>query len=188
MVVMTIAGLLIGIGLNGFIIPHYLLDGGVVGISLLISYLWGLKASFVFLFINLVIYLFAFKFERLYFFYGVWGVVMTSLMIDLLAPLNGKIHLPVAASSVTGGVLIGAGVGLLIRNQISHDGVDLLALWLSKYVSLNTAIIIFIIDVLVIGSGVVIFRNEAQLYSFLTVICVAVMTFLFTLIRSISID
>ncbi|RYM05106.1 hypothetical protein EWH99_07550 [Sporolactobacillus sp. THM7-7] len=185
-IVISTAGVLIGIGLNGFIIPHHLLDGGVVGLSLLLSYLWGIKPGLTFLAMNLAIYLLVLKFERTYFFYGLWGVLICSLMIDLLSPLKGHIHLPAAASSMIGGVFIGLGVGIMLRHRISHDGIDLLALWLSKYLSVNTAIIIFFFDIVIIGSGMIIFQEKNQMYSFLTIFTTAMMTLPFTLFKSVD--
>ncbi|MDP4107592.1 MAG: YitT family protein, partial [Bacillota bacterium] len=87
----------------------------------------------------------------------------------LMTPLNGVVHLPIVASVICGGVFVGLGVGFMLRNHISPGGMDLLALLLSKWSKLNVGIIIYVIDTVIIMTGLFVLRDANLLYSLLIV-------------------
>jgi uncharacterized membrane-anchored protein YitT (DUF2179 family) len=175
---------LIGIGINGFILPFHLINGGIFGISLLLNYLYGFKLSLLFVLLNIPIYLLALKSDPLYFVNGVIGAVISGITIDLLAPLDGVIHLPIFASVICGGVLIGTGVGIMLRSHISPGGMDLLALLLSKWSRINVGVIIYVIDTIIIMTGLIILRDSNLLYSLLIVGIVGLSASILTTIRA----
>lgn len=160
---------LIGIGINGFILPFHLINGGIFGISLLLNYLYGFKLGLLFVVLNIPIYLLALKSDPLYFYNGIMGAVISGILIELMTPLNGVIHLPVFASVICGGLFIGVGVGFMLRNHISPGGMDLLALLISKWSKLNVGFIIYVIDTVIIITGLIVLRDANLLYSLLIV-------------------
>ncbi len=107
-------------------------DLGLSACSLLLKYLFGFKLGHLIILLNTPIYLLALVYDKSFFINGLLGMFITSIVIDLLLPLNGIVHLPIIISAVLGGILIGLGVGLLLRHDISPGGIDLLALLLSK--------------------------------------------------------
>ncbi|MDP4154845.1 MAG: YitT family protein [Bacillota bacterium] len=171
---------LIGIGINGFILPFHLINGGIFGISLLLNYLYGFKLSLLLVFLNIPIYLLALKSDPLYFINGIIGAVISGVLIELMTPLNGVVHLPIVASVICGGVFVGLGVGFMLRNHISPGGMDLLALLLSKWSKLNVGIIIYVIDTVIIMTGLFVLRDANLLYSLLIVgivgLCASILT------------
>ncbi|WP_256236649.1 YitT family protein [Bacillus sp. EB600] len=175
---------LIGIGINGFILPFHLINGGIFGISLLLNYLYGLKLSLLLVLLNIPIYLLALKSDPHYFINGVIGAVISGFLIELMNPLNGAIHLPIFASVICGGVLIGVGVGLMLRNHISPGGMDLLALLISKWSKLNVGIIIYLIDTVIIVTGLVILKDANLLYSLIIVGIVGLFASILTSFRT----
>ncbi|MFL0363382.1 YitT family protein [Bacillus sp. PK3_68] len=184
---MGFAAVLIGIGINGFILPFHLLEGGVFGIGLLFNYLWGFKIGITILCLNFPIYLLAFKLERSYFFNSLYGTLLTPVAIDLLLPLKGTIDLPILMSACVGGLFIGAGTGLMLRYHISPGGVDLLALLLSKHLAVNAGFFIFFMDSLILASGLWIFKDPTMIYSLLTLMAVAFLVTILTSFRSVNI-
>jgi uncharacterized membrane-anchored protein YitT (DUF2179 family) len=68
--------------------------------------------------------MFAFKSAPLYFVNGLIGAIISGVMIELLMPLNGTIQLPIMSSVIIGAVIIGIGVGVMLRNHISPGGID----------------------------------------------------------------
>jgi uncharacterized membrane-anchored protein YitT (DUF2179 family) len=169
LLITCICSTLIGIGINGFILPFHLINGGIFGISLLLNYLYGFKLSLLFVLLNIPIYLLALKSNPLYFFNGVLGAFISGILIELMTPLNGAIHLPIFASVICGGVFVGIGVGFMLRNHISPGGMDLLALLISKWSKLNVGIIIYVIDTIIIMTGLLVLRDANLLYSLLIV-------------------
>ena len=100
------------------------------------------------------------------------GLVFTSTIIDWLAPLNGLLHLPVITNAILGGIIIGIGVGLMLRLHISPGGVDLLALLISKSTGINPGIVILVIDSFIIISGILLLKDITLVYSMITICCI----------------
>lgn len=160
---------MIGIGINGFILPFHLINGGFFGISLLFNYLWGLKAGITFIFLNIPVYLFASKTNRSYFFNGLLGALITGVMLDLWLPLNGEIHLPIMSSVILGAVIIGIGAGVMLKNHISPGGMDLLALMVAKWSGVNVGIVALLMDAVIIITGLLLLQDPKLFYSLLIV-------------------
>ncbi|MGE7903485.1 YitT family protein [Peribacillus sp. NPDC094092] len=177
----------IGVGLNLFIVPLHLINGGIFGISLLIKYVWGLQVGHTMIMINLPIYLLSLLYDKTYFFNAILGLAFTSTIIDWLTPLNGLVHLPIITSAIIGGMTIGIGVGFMLRQHISPGGVDLLALLISKTTATNPGIIIFIIDSLIVIAGIIILKDLKLMYSLLTISCVGICVIFINSFKTINI-
>lgn len=178
---------MIGIGINGFILPFHLINGGIFGISLLLHYLWGMKAGLSFIFINIPIYMFAFKSDPGYFINGLLGAIISGVMIELFIPLNGVVQLPIMSSVIVGAGIIGIGVGVMLRNHISPGGMDLLALLIAKWSKVNVGVIIFAIDAIIILTGLLLLQDAKLFYSLLIVSIVGLLASAITSFRSIQI-
>lgn len=178
--------MLLGIGINGFIVPFHLLDGGMIGISLLVKYVWGYKVGLTLILLSIPIYLLAWKLERRYFINSVHGLLVSSLIIDLLSPLRGMFSVSIIEGSVIGGLFIGTGIGWMLRYETSTGGTDLLALFVSRWLSINVGMVIFLIDAAVILAGLYVIGEGILLYSLVTILSVGFATMTMTLIRSIN--
>ncbi|MDR7001755.1 YitT family protein [Neobacillus niacini] len=175
-VAMLIGSLLLSLGVNGFLVPYHLLDGGVIGIGLIIHYFYGWPTGLCMIILSLPLYILAWFFERRYFFYSLHGLIISSFCIDLFSFMNGKINIGILPSTIIGGILVGIGIGLMLRYETSTGGTDLLAQLLTRFTSINIGIIIFLIDGLVITSGIQVVGLEKFFYSLLTIIFVGLMT------------
>jgi uncharacterized membrane-anchored protein YitT (DUF2179 family) len=171
---------MIGIGVNGFILPFHLINGGMFGISLLFNYLWQFSIGLTFVFLNIPIYLLAYKSDFNYFFYGIIGAIFSGFMIELLVPLKDVFHLPIISSVITGGLIIGIGVGIMLKNHISPGGMDLLALLLAKWTKINVGIISYAIDTVIIMSSLLLLQEPRLLYSLLIVSIVGLLATVIT--------
>lgn len=178
---------MIGIGINGFILPFHLINGGIFGISLLLHYIWGMKAGLTFIFLNIPVYLFAFKSNPVYFINGLIGAIISGGMIELLIPLNGAIQLPIMSSVIVGAVIIGIGVGVMLRYHISQGGMVLLALLIAKWSKVNVGVIIFAIDAFIILTGLLLLPDAKLFYSLLIVSIVGLLASVITSFRSIQV-
>lgn len=167
---------LIGIGVNGFLVPHHLLDGGIIGIALILHYYYDVPTGLTMIFLDIPLYVLAWFYGKKYFFYSIHGLILSSLFIDLLSPFEGYSQLSILPSSVFGGLLVGTGIGLMLRYETSTGGTDLLAQLLSRVTPLNLGVLIFIIDGIVVLSGYSVVGHEKFFYSFITIIFVGIMT------------
>src|SRR3954466_11179526 len=141
---------MISVGINMFILPFHLINGGIFGISLLLNYVWGLKVGLMFILLNIPIYLFALKKDPIYFYNGILGAVVSGCLIELSLPLIGIVQLPIISSVIIGAIIIGLGVGVMLRNHISPGGMDLLALLVAKWTNVNVGIIMVTLDAIII--------------------------------------
>lgn len=178
---------LIGIGINGFILPFHLINGGIFGISLLLNYILGFKTGLIFVLLNLPIYAVAYNFDKLYFINGLIGATISGITIELFMPFGKIFHLPILSSIIIGASIIGIGVGVLLRNHISPGGIDLLALLISKWTRINVGIVIYIIDTLIIMSGLLLLGDAKLLYSLLIVSIVGIFAYSITTFRNVFI-
>ncbi|WJY27907.1 MULTISPECIES: YitT family protein [Sporosarcina] len=167
--------MLIALGLNGFLVPFGLMEGGALGISLIIHYLSGMKVGLMFLVISLPIFLMAWIWHRPFFYNGIHGMLASSLIIDLLAPvrsISDAVSIGPAASAVCGGLLIGLGTGILLRSGISIGGTDLLAQLLANWMRLNTGFVILLFDLCIVTAGSLLIPGISILLSTATVLSV----------------
>jgi uncharacterized membrane-anchored protein YitT (DUF2179 family) len=172
---------LLGVGINGFIIPHHMLDGGMIGVGLIIKYIWGLKVGFTIILFSIPIYIIAWFKYRPYFFNSLHGMLVSAFIIDLLVPLKYSFHFPPILSALFGGLLIGSGVGIMLRYDTSTGGTDLIAQLIGQWISINVGIVIFLIDGLIIIIGSFMINKEILLYSVITIAAVGFATSSFTL-------
>ncbi|WP_445505727.1 YitT family protein [Niallia sp. 03091] len=178
--VVFIGSMLVGIGVNGFLVPHHLLDGGLIGIGLILHYHYDIPTGMTMIIISVPLYLFVWFYNKQYFFYGIFGFVISSLMIDLLSFLRDSFSLSMLFSSFIGGMIIGIGIGIMLRFETSTGGTDLLAQIIANYSTLHVGIIIFIIDGFILLSGIPIVGLDKLAASFVTIVFVAIFTTLMT--------
>ena len=156
-----------GFGLKGFLLPNDFIDGGAVGISLLISNVTGVSLSILLVVVNLpfiilgyrtVGYEFAIK--------TALGIVALSIMVAVFTyPQITEDKLLV---SVFGGFFLGAGIGLAMRGGGVIDGTEVLAINLRKPLGMSIGDIILIVNVLIFSAAAYLISMEVALYSILT--------------------
>ncbi|WP_423798743.1 YitT family protein [Neobacillus sp. SAB-20_R2A] len=179
---------MIGIGINGFILPFHLINGGFFGISLLANYLWDLNPGIIFILLNIPVYLFAIKYEPNLFIDGLIGAIVSGVMIQFWLPLGGVFHMPILSSIIIGAIIIGIGVGVMLRNHISPGGIDLLALIISKWSKVNVGLVALTIDGMIIISGLLLLKDPKFLYSLVIVTIIGLLISIITSIGRIEIS
>jgi len=173
--VIVFGSFLIAVGVNFCLVPYELLDGGALGVALIFHYLKDIEVGLAILMVSLPIFALAFCFHRPFFYNGINGMLFSSLIIDFLYPLHilGERYMTVPmVSAVTGGFLVGTGVGLMLVYNTSIGGTDLFAQIIAKHIRANPGKLIFIVDVIVISIGSYLLPASNFLLSFVTVCCV----------------
>lgn len=179
-----IGSLILSIGINFFLVPFELLDGGIIGLGLIVKYLLGIKAGLTIIVLSIPIFYIGWFHYRNYFYSSLHGMLISSFFIDLLYPFHkyfiSMVHLSALVSSILGGALVGLGIGIMLRHDTSTGGTDLLAQFLSKMYKINVGIMIFIIDAIVIGIGGLLISKETFFLSLIAIIFVGLTTSLCT--------
>jgi len=181
-VAILFGSLFLSIGINLFLVPFELLDGGIIGIGLIVNYLTGMKTGLTIILFSIPIFILAWIYKRSYFYNSLHGMLFSSLAIDLLFPFHDSIKAQASPiiSSIVGGILVGIGIGIMLRHQTSTGGTDLLAQFLSKILHLNVGFLIFIIDLIVICIGSLLISKDTFLFSMIAICFIGLTTTVFT--------
>ena len=159
-----------GLGLHGFLLANNFIDGGVTGISMLLSQTTGVPLSILLPAINLPFIAVGYRHIGRVF------AIRSALAIAGLAVALATIHFPTVTSdllltAVFGGFFIGAGIGLAIRGGAVLDGTEIAALLISKRSSvLRVGDVILGLNVVIFVAAIWILGVEPALYSILTYI------------------
>lgn len=125
---LTIGGTLMTICVQCVAAPHDFLAGGVMGLSLLLTYIWhGMPPLVLYAFLCLPIYIMGwFLVGRRFLLYTIYGTFITTAMsyfINFEIPIENEIY-----AAIVGGVLHGAGCGMMLRTLGSSGGTDIIAI------------------------------------------------------------
>jgi len=176
-ILMTIGAVIMSLGLLWFLDPYQVTAGGVSGISIVVKNTIGLPLGLTMLILNIPLFLIGVRFLGKRF--GIrtfYGFVMFSLMVDFIDNVVYKMILekepyllsdpstvgiledldPLLAA-IFGGVLIGAGLGLVFRAQGSTGGSDIVAQMAVKYRIATAGQAFMVFDFLVITFGALAF-------------------------------
>jgi len=156
-----------GFGLKGFLIPNGLIDGGVMGISLLINKETAIPLSLLIIFINLPFILLGW--QQISKIFSIKSIIAISLLALAVAffPYPDVTHDKLLVA-VFGGFFIGAGIGLCIRGGGVIDGTEVLAISLSRRRSLSVGDFILLFNIVIFSVAAYLLSIEIALYSILT--------------------
>ncbi len=169
---MSLGILSAGFGLEGFLIPNGLIDGGVTGISLLTNQQTGISLSILIVLINVPFILLGWKQI------GKAFSIKSIICIGVLAILIVVVPYPVITNdkvliAVFGGFFLGAGIGLTIRGGAVIDGTEILAIHLSRRRSISVGDFIMLFNILIFSVAAWLHTIEMALYSILTYMAAA---------------
>lgn len=157
-----------------FITPYKIVPGGVYGLAIVLHYMLGLPVGITALAFNIPLTIIGIRILGPRF--GtktIVGFVLTSFFVELLTYLHGNNPLvpnDALVSSIFGGVLIGAGVGLIFKAKATSGGSDVIAMILSKYTKMPIAQMMMAVDSMIVLTGFIAFGDwRIPLYSWITI-------------------
>ncbi len=161
-----------GLGLKGFLLPNGFIDGGVTGISLLISEVFKISLPVLIVVINIpFIILGAKQFNKRFAIKSLLAIATLALCVQFIPyPVITSDKLLVAAF---GGFFLGVGIGLAIRASSVIDGTEILAINISRRSSLSVGDVILIINIVIFSVAAFVLSLEQALYSVLTYMAAA---------------
>ncbi len=161
-----------GFGLNGFLLPNKFIDGGATGISLLLKNISGLDLGILLILVNLPFLFLASKTINLKF------AVKSIVAIILLAIVVHFVEYPIITEdklliAVFGGFFLGLGIGMSMRGGSVIDGTEILAIFLSRKLSITIGDVLLLINIIIFSFGAYILSIETALYAILTYLAAA---------------
>ncbi|EGK08907.1 protein of hypothetical function DUF161 [Desmospora sp. 8437] len=165
-VVMILVGAtLVAVGLEIFLAPNQVIDGGITGISMIFSYLSGAKLGIFLFLLNLPFFFLGYKqIGKTFALSTLFGVAVLSVGTALLHPVEPLTDDPLLAA-VFGGVILGIGVGLVIRYGGSLDGTEILAILFNKKLPFSVGETVMVMNLFILGSAGFVFGWDHAMYS-----------------------
>jgi uncharacterized membrane-anchored protein YitT (DUF2179 family) len=162
---MFIGASLMAVGLEIFLIPNKVIDGGIVGISIITSYLSGIPLGVFLLLLNLPFLFLGYKqIGKTFAFSTLYAVVIMSVGTYLLHPVPPFTD-DLLLATVFGGIILGIGVGLVIRFGGSLDGTEIVAILLNKKTPFSVGEVVMFFNFFILGSAGFVFGWDRAMYS-----------------------
>ncbi|WP_446899612.1 YitT family protein [Clostridium sp. LBM24168] len=165
---MYIGTTLAAIGLELFLIPNNVIDGGITGISIMVSYITTLPLGLFIFILNIPFLIIGYKhIGKTFTISTLFSVCSLSIMVSAFKNLNAFTNDTLLAS-IFGGILLGIGVGLVIRNGGSTDGTEIVAIIFDKRTGFSVGEIVMFINIFILSSAGLIFGWDRAMYSLVT--------------------
>ena len=166
-ILITLGAFLMAVGLESFLVPNQVIDGGITGISIMLSSLTHIKLGVFIFILNLPFIFIGYKqIGKTFAFSTMYGITVLSLSTALLHDAPMFTH-DVLLASVFGGIVLGIGIGLVIRYGGSLDGTEILAILVNKNLPFSVGEIIMFCNVFILGSAGFVFGWNNAMYSLL---------------------
>ncbi|WP_081824411.1 YitT family protein [Paenibacillus sp. UNC451MF] len=162
---MLLGAALVSVGLEIFLVPNNIIDGGVVGISIILSHLTGLPLGIFLLLVNLPFLFLGYKqIGKTFAISTLISVLFMSIGTSLLHPVPPLTIDPLLAA-VFGGIIVGMGVGMVIRSGGSLDGTEIVAILLNKKSPFSVGEVVMFFNLFILGSAGFVFGWDHAMYS-----------------------
>lgn len=155
-----VGSFILALGVNMFLAPNKISSGGISSIGTIFLHLFGIKMSITNLVLNGVLFIFGFKLlGKGAVLKTVFGIGSLTLFLELTSYM-GVYTEDTMIATIIGGVLVGIGVGLVVRRGASTGGSDFLALILKRFFPhISIANIILVADCIVIIASGIVFKS-----------------------------
>jgi uncharacterized membrane-anchored protein YitT (DUF2179 family) len=168
-IMITLGAMIAALGLELFLVPNDILDGGVIGLSIIAAELSGVQMSIFLITLNLpFLYIGYKKIGTKFTLHTLYGVIILSASTAYLhhfGPVTNDLFL----ATIIGAVILGTGVGLVIRTGGALDGTEIIAILVSKKRPVSVGQFIMIINVFIfILAALLVFSLETAMYSIIT--------------------
>ena len=171
--IISIILILVGCALAAFsigsvLIPNLILDGGVNGVSIMLSQVTEISTSIFIVVLNIPFLILGYKtLGKEFVFKALFAMVAFSIMLYFTEMFDVGIHDKLLAT-IYGGLILGVGVGLVIRYGGCLDGTEIAAIIVSKRSTFSVGQIVLLCNVFIYGTAGFLFGFDRALYSLLT--------------------
>lgn len=162
---LTAGALLAATGLELFLVPNNVMDGGIIGISIIMAHLTSWPLGLLVLVLNLPFLYFGYKqIGRTFVLSTFYAVTALAAFVTLLHPVRAVTG-DLLLVTVFGGIVLGVGVGTILRFGGSLDGTEMVAVVLDRRIPFSVGEIIMFFNIFILGSGGFVFGWDRAMYS-----------------------
>ncbi|MBO8163810.1 MAG: YitT family protein [Brevibacillus sp.] len=155
----------VAVSLEEFLVPNQIIDGGIVGISIILSHLTGWALGIFLFVLNVPFLILGYKqIGKTFALSTLLAVTVLSLSTAFFHPFPAVTDDPLLAS-VFGGIILGIGVGLVIRYGGSLDGTEIVAILINKKTPFSVGETVMFFNIFILGSAGFVFDWDRAMYS-----------------------
>ena len=167
-IMLIIGATFAAIAIELFLVPNAIIDGGIIGVSLLLNNLTGINFGILVFVINIPFLFFGYKYiGKSFFISSLFSIILLAVIEPSLKNITAVTAEPLLAT-VFGGLLLGAGVGIVIRNGGALDGTEIMSIVLSKKIPFSVGEIVMFFNIFIFGWAGFVLGWEQAMYSILT--------------------
>ncbi|MGE7695535.1 YitT family protein [Lysinibacillus sp. NPDC094177] len=166
-IMVALGAVIMALGLELFLVPNHIMDGGIVGVSIITSHLLNLPLGIFIFILNLPFIFLGYKQIGKTFALstglGITVLSLTTLFLHNIHPFTQDTLL----ATVFGGMILGIGVGIVIRYGGSLDGTEILAILFNRKTPFSVGEIIMFFNLIIFTVAGFVFTWEQAMYSIL---------------------
>lgn len=163
-----IGAMIAAFAIEEFLVPNTILDGGVVGIGIMVNNLTGISLSILTICINIpFLVIGARQLGKLFIIKSVYAILLFSFFLDVFEEFANATSEYLLAVCF-GGVILGTGVGLVIRYGGCLDGSETVAILMNKKFKLPVGQIVLFFNIIIYAIAALLFGFDRAMYSLLT--------------------
>lgn len=167
MAFLTLGAIITGFALEAFLVPNNIIDGGIIGVSMIVSHISKMNLGLLVLILNAPFILLALqKMGKKFVFQTAYANIILALSINFFH--HYKVTGDVLLATVFGGIILGVGVGLILKNEGSLDGTEILSLLVSKKFGCSVGEFIMGLNLFIYLVAGKVFGWESAMYSIMT--------------------
>lgn len=166
---LTLGALIAAFAIECFLVPNQIIDGGIVGVSIILNHFFDKFGLGMFIFVlNIPFFLLAFnKIGKKFVLQTIYAIIALSLSVNYFHHFETITAQPILIV-VFGGILLGTGVGLVLKSGGSMDGTEILSVVLSKKFGFSVGEWIMAFNVIIYTAAGFVFGVENAMYAILT--------------------
>lgn len=162
-----IGAVLTAVGLEIFLVPNNVIDGGIVGVSIMLSHVTGKSLGLFIFILNIPFFYLGYKqMGKTFAISTIFGIAVLSVFTALFHPVPAFTD-DILLASVFGGMALGVGVGLVIRYGGALDGTEILAILITRKTPFSVGEIIMFFNIFILGAAGFVFSWDRAMYSIL---------------------
>ena len=152
-----------------FLDPGKIAPGGLTGVAMIMKHLWGWDIGITSLILNIPLFVIGYRaMGKVFAFRSLVATILFSLMIDLM-PLKA-IEVEPILGTLYGGILLGIGLGFILRGGATTGGTDMCARMVHKYLPfLSVGMFLFLIDCVVVVAAWIFIGSSEALYALICI-------------------
>ena len=168
LILITLGAVMSAVALELILIPNSMIDGGMNGISIIINTLFGGSLGIIIFLVNLPFLILGYKqLGKKFIIKAGYGMILFSILLEVCHNYTPLIDDTLLAT-VYGGILLGVGCGLIIKEGGCLDGTEIIAIIINRKKSVSVGQVVFVFNVFIYGAAIFVLGAERALYSLLT--------------------